>query len=138
MSFFAPRFLDIPGLPPINEFDINIKIVYSDPIQNWVRKMKDWIPHQWPTEELKPVGNDNQTVSLWINEITGNEEILRRWIGKTAINIWLYEQMENYTQIGRIFQLGLKYYLARPNKHLLREEEIELLTNIDFHDMTIW
>ena len=103
-------------------------------ILDWIGNLKDELSH---ARELQLAEKTIQ-VSQWINRIACGEERLGEWIGKAAIDVCWHDPLEDYHQIGVIFKLGLKYYLARDSRELQVMDEIDLLTNTDFHNMRTW
>ena len=105
---------------------------------HWLAKTKAWVDNMNDIHMLRAMEEDAElkAAKVWIERIL-RENCLEENVGKEATRIWMYDDLDDFTQIGRAFRLGLKYYMRTEIRMTNVEAEIETLCSTQFRNIIL-
>ena len=124
----------------IGRLSVRVEEKFLEDIKTWISKLQLWFDNTTEMETLKSMKNDVELAMLrkWSEAVLHEKQRLGIYVGKAAVNVWLYDNNDNFQEIQTAFALGWKYYHLRENNSLRRFDKIGVLTATKLRDMALW
>lgn len=107
-------------------------------VSSWLRKWEIELDER-EQQSLSVGSSDALEPSIqWRAGILNKPEQLGEYVGKAAVGIWLYEDVNEFQQGAAAFLLGLKYYWRREGRSKSNLEELRELSTTKFKGIMEW